>query len=296
MGPGIAQVFLMGGHEVALTDIKASALDAARDNMVDTLALIRGAGLPNGAEGCLDKLTLTTDLAAATGGAALVIEAVPESLDIKKDVYAQLLQVCESDAVVASNTSAFPLPVMMPQFCPGRFLVAHFFNPPAIVPLVEIVRDANTDDTKVIWLRELLEQCGKKPVVLNGFVKGFLINRLQTALAREALYLYGQGLVSAQDLDTASVIGIGFKSAWQGFFETMDYIGLDTVSAAYQAIYPDLCNNTSVPDIVGRKVAEGKLGLKTGEGFLKYTGAARETEQHRVTVLLEQLKLYEEYK
>ncbi|MCL2464737.1 MAG: 3-hydroxyacyl-CoA dehydrogenase family protein, partial [Micrococcales bacterium] len=270
MGPGIAQVMLLGGHDVTLTDVSAPALDSATAAIAKSVTQMRLAGLAGETGEALARLTTSSSLKDALAGAELVIEAVPEVMDVKVPLYAQIDALAGPGAVIASNTSALPLPKMMPKFRPGRFLVAHFFNPPAVVPLVEIVRDEHTDDDVVTWLRGVLEACGKRPIVVNGFVMGFLINRLQSALAREALYLLDRGLVSAADLDVASRFGIGFKTAWQGIFETMDYIGLDTVAHAYAAIFPDLCDSSDVPAIVTEKVAQGKLGLKTGEGFLRY--------------------------
>jgi len=295
MGPGIAQVFLLGGHQVSLSDVRQEALDAAIGQVERSLALMDEVGLAADTSACLARLETSLDLAAAVGGADLVVEAIPEVFELKRALYAQLDPLVEPDAVVVSNTSAFPLPLMLPDFRPGNFFVAHFLNPPAVVPLVEIVKNDQTDPDKVDWLRQVLRDCGKKPIVLNDFVKGFLVNRLQTALAREALSLVEQGLVSAEDLDTASIVGIGFKSAWQGFFETMDYIGLDTVAFVYHTIFPDLCNAGTVPAAVTDKVAAGQLGLKTGRGFLDYGDATAETEEHRLRVLLEQLKLYQQY-
>lgn len=148
---------------------------------------------------------------------------------------------------------------------------------------------------KVAWLKKKLESCGKKAIVVNRFVKGFLINRMQTAMAREALYLYEKGIVSLEDLDVASIACIGFKSAWQGTFETMDYIGLDTCAFAYGVIYPDLCNDTAVPATITAKVQEGKLGLKTKEGFFTYKEDTERVSAKRQAGLLEQLKLFNAY-
>jgi len=295
MGPGIAQVFLMGGHDVVLTDIYEDALMKGSDSIQRCLALMQQKGLTDDAASPMEHLTLSVSLAQSVVGADLVVEAVPEVLAVKQTLYEQLDAVCPQDAVIVSNTSAFPLPEMMPAFRPRNFFVAHFFNPPAVVPLVEIVHNARTDIAKVEWLRRLLVDCGKKPVVLSAFVRGFLINRLQTALVREGLYLVSQGVVSPADLDTAVSAGIGFKTAWQGFFETMDFIGLDTVAFACGAILPDLCTDTGVPAAVTEKVAEGKLGLKTKEGFLSYPDSIEETERGRLEPLMEQLKLLRQY-
>ncbi len=294
MGPGIAQVFLMGGHEVALNDIKEDALQKGRETIIQTLKQMQVVGVVNSApESYVDKLTLETDLKTAVEDADLIIEVLPEKVELKAQIYAQLDQFCKPDAVIASNTSSLPLPEIFPDFRSGNFCVAHFFNPPPIIPLVEVVKNDKANPEKIAWLRKVLEDCGKTVVVVNQFVKGFLINRLQTALAREALYLQGNGIVSAEDLDNATKVALGFKSVWQGAFETMDYIGLDTVAFVYDIIYPDLCNDEKTPAIVHQKVQEGKLGTKTGEGFYQYgEERLKALNEWRINALLEQLKLW----
>lgn len=277
-----------------MTDVDQAALDAGLAAVNTSLALMDELGLGPAPGATPGQLSATLDLGAAVAEADLVVEAIPEVVELKTRLYADLDRLCQPQAVIVSNTSAFPLPLMLPRFRPGDFFVAHFFNPPAVIPLVEIVKNDQTNPEKVAWLRQTLVDCGKKPIVVNDFVKGFLVNRLQSALAREALDLLNRGLVSPEDLDTASILGIGFKSAWQGIFETMDYIGLDTVEFAYRTIFPDLCDAGDVPAIVTDKVAQGQLGLKTGRGFFDYADSA-ETAEQRQRVLLEQLKLYHRY-
>jgi len=296
MGPGIAQVFLMGGHRVVMNDIKMEALAEGTKALRNSLNLFVEKGIADlDVEALMGNFQTMTSLEEAVKDADLVIEAVPEVIPIKQQVYENLDRFCPKDTVIVSNTSALPLPEIFPHFRPGNFFVAHFMNPPQIIPLVEIVKNDKTDPEKVAWLRAELERCGKKPIVINQFVKGFLTNRLQTAMAREALYLYEKGIVSLEDLDIANTACIGFKSAWQGTVETMDYIGLDTCAFAYNVIFPDLCNDTTVPAIVGQKVQEGKLGLKTGEGFFKYPEDHEEVQMKRQAGLLEQLKLFNAY-
>lgn len=298
MGPGIAQVWMAGGHETALADISGDALKGARDSIREGLSLMREAGLlEKDVEQCMSLLTTTTSLGEAAEGAKLVVEAVPERPDIKQSLYTELDRLCPGYAVIVSNTSALPLPDIFPDFRPGRFFVCHFFNPPHIIPLVELVKSEKTDLAAVEWLKVELEKCGKKPVVINGFVRGFLVNRLQAAMMREALYLVRSGVVSPDDVDTATMAAIGFKSAWQGTFDTMDYIGLDTVALACGVIYPDLCSDTGVPEMITRKVRDGELGVKTGRGFYSYEGdRAKVINEKRQAVLLEQLKLFRKHK
>lgn len=297
MGPGIAQVFLMGGHQVALIDVSEKALERGRKNITYVLEQMYEKNiLKTSIEKMLEHLTVTTELKESVCDADIVIEAVPEKLDLKKALYQQLDQYCREDAIIASNTSSLPLPEIFPDFRKGNFCVAHFFNPPPLIPLVELVKNDDADADQVILLKETLEGCGKTVIVLNKFVKGFLINRLQTALSREAMHLFEEQVVSADDLDKAVRASIGFKTVWQGFFETLDYIGLDTVKLTNDIIFPDLFNGTTVSDVVVQKVEEGKLGIKVGEGFFKYDEKTlMEKQKDRTEKLLEQLKLWNHF-
>lgn len=162
--------------------------------------------------------------------------------------------------------------------------------------LVELVKNDDADEKQVALLKEILESCGKTVVVLNKFVKEFLINRLQTALSREAMHLFEENVVSAEDLDKAVRASIGYKSVWQEFFETLDYIGLDTVKLTNEIIFPDLFNGTAGSELVVDMVNKGKLGVKTGEGFYKYNkNDLIESQKDRTEKLLEQLKLWNRF-
>lgn len=297
MGPGIAQVFMMGGHETTMVDIKEEALRKGEADIRESLSIMQGMDiLEKTPEEYMSLLKNTTSMQQAVDGARLVIEAVPERPDLKQVIYNELDKLCPEDTVIVSNTSSLPLPDMFPDFRPGKFFVCHFFNPPPIIPLVELVKTDRTDSGAVEWLKEELLKCGKKPIVVNGFVMGFLVNRLQMALTREALHLVQRGIVQPADVDAAAMAAIGFKSAWQGMFDTMDYIGLDTVALVSGVIFPDLSNTTEVPDIITEKVRQGQLGVKSGQGFFNYEGErAAEIMNKRQTLLLEQLKLYKKY-
>lgn len=297
MGPGIAQVWLMGGNETTLVDINEDALREGVKDIRKSLLLMHEMGIiERDVEQYMSLLTATSSLEQAVQGARLVIEVVPERPDIKQAIYDQLDRFCPEDTVIVSNTSALPLPDMFPDFRPGKFFVCHFFNPPQIIPLVELVKNDRTDNAEVIWLKNELTKCGKKPIIINGFVKGFVANRLQMALGREALHLIDSGVVQPEDIDTAVLAAIGFKSAWQGMFDTMDYIGIDTVALVSSILYPDLCNGTTIPEVITQKVSEGHLGVKTGQGFFSYEGdKASKIMKKRQTQLLEQLRLWKKY-
>ena len=294
MGPGIAQTWLTAGHEVALADISRESLEEGKARIRESVNQMHERKLlEKGADLYLPLLTATTSLPEAVGNASLVIECVAERPDVKQAVYNELDRLCPPDAVVVSNTSALPLPDMFPDFRPDRFFICHYFNPPEIIPVVELVKGARTDQRVVDWLKGKLEGCGKKTIALKGYKMGFLVNRIQTAMMREALYLVESGIIDPEDVDTAVTACVGFKSAWQGLFDTMDYIGLDTVSLACGVIYPDLDNSASVPEIITRKVREGSLGVKTGKGFYDYTGEeGAGVLKKRREVLLDQLALW----
>lgn len=294
MGPGIAQTWLLGGHRVALADMSVEALEKGLGRIKASLSLMEERGLAdNAAHRIIPLLSLNTSLEEAVDGAALVIECVAERPDVKQAVYSELDRLCGVETVIVSNTSALPLPDMFPDFRPERFFICHYFNPPEIIPLVELVKNSRTNADVVQWLKEQLESCGKKAIVLNGFKAGFLVNRLQTAMMREAFNMVESGIVDPGDIDTAVTACIGFKSAWQGLFDTMDYIGLDTVALACGIIYPDLSSSASVPDIVLQKVQQGDLGVKTGKGFFDYTGEGAGAPERRYSALLDQLGLWQ---
>ena len=295
MGPGIAQTFLMGGHDATLVDISEEALAKGIKEVDKCLKLMEDNEIIQGAGEMFSHLSSTGSLEEGAADADLVIEAVPERLELKMAVYQQLDPICKPDAVITSNTSSFPVSLVFDEFRPGNFFVSHFFNPPAINPLVEIVHNDKTDPQKVLWLRQILEDCGKKPVVVSDYVLGFVINRMQIAMLREGLHLAEQGIVSLEDMDTATKVGFGFKTAWQGMFETMDFIGLDTVDFSQAILLPDLYASTEPSPLVKSKVEEGKLGLKTGEGFFKYGDESEATQDRRFMMLVEQLKLYKKF-
>lgn len=185
MGPGIAQIWLMGGHEVVLTDLVQKALEVGKESIDESLQIMSTMEIiEKDVQQYMSCLEITTSLEQAVKGAKLVIEVVPERMDIKKQLYEDLDKLCDEEAIIVSNTSSLPLPEMFPDFRSGKFFVAHFFNPPQIIPMVELVRNEKTDPHAVEWLKLELEMCGKTPIVVNGFIKGFLVNRIQIAMTR----------------------------------------------------------------------------------------------------------------
>lgn len=296
MGPGIALTLAQAGIATRLVDVDPGALARARQRVERSLATLAAAGVvsPEQADRARSALTATTDLGAAVAAADLVVEAVPEDPAVKGPVLRQIDRLAPAHAILSSNTSSLPLHQLFPDLRPARFLITHYFNPPEIMPLVEVVCGPATEPAAVAALRELAARTGKVAVVLRRYLPGFLVNRLQAAMLREVLYLWEQDLVSPEDIDLAVRASTGFRSLAVGAFATLDLAGLDTIVAALDTIYPLLSNATAPPARLRALVAAGHLGVKTGRGLYEYPDGGQETVARRDRRLLTVLKAWQE--
>ena len=273
MGVGIAQVLALAEIEVRLYDTSAEQLAKARARLDDNLQLQVAHGLipAERARQALARVTLAPTLAAAVAGADLVVEAIPERLDWKLELYAAIESLAAPEAIIASNTSTFPIRELTRRLAhPRRFLIVHFFNPAELVPLVEVVAMAETAEEVAAATLELLRKAGKTPVRLRKDIPGFVANRLQAALLREALFLINEGVVSPQELDAVVASGIGFRWAFLGPLEIADFGGLDTWQYVTENLFPLLDKSTEPSPALAERVARGELGIKTGQGFYHY--------------------------
>ena len=285
MGHGIAQEFAVAGYEVGLYDVDAGRLTAARDRIKANLARLETAGViaPDIAMTAPDRIRTSTVLAEATAGADYVVEAAPEQLPLKRDLFAELDRLCPPPAILASNTSTFPpskLAVATQR--PERVVVTHYFNPPFLLPLVEVVRGPATSDETVTTTVALLSGIGKCPVVVQREVPGFIGNRLQLALVREALSIVAQGIATPADVDLVIRTSLGRRWSVAGVFETSDAAGLDTVLAVCGQLFPEIESSPEVPGFLQEKVARGELGLKSGKGFYDWPPEQAEALQERI--------------
>lgn len=275
MGSGIAQSFAVGGYSVIVNDIKQEFLDKAKKNISDNLDLLAGSGDLTVADRDVSagRIQFTTDLKKAAGEADLIIEAIPEVIEMKWNLYDDLEKYKKPDTIVSSNTSTFPITKLTArESFDGKFIITHFFNPAHLVPLVEIVKKKDTDPELVQSVKNLLQTIGKSPVVLKKEINGFIANRLQTALMREAFSLVGQGVADADDVDKAITAGPGFRWAFVGPTRIADFGGLDTWKRVFDNIAPDLDKSEGAPELINKLVSTHKLGTKTGEGLYKYSG------------------------
>ncbi|MDD9149085.1 3-hydroxyacyl-CoA dehydrogenase family protein [Sporolactobacillus sp. CQH2019] len=275
MGRGIAQSFAVGGYSVTINDIKTAFLEKARQNIEDNLSLMVEAGqLTNDQKKeAASRISYSIDQKDSVSDADLIIEAIPEDINMKWNLYQNLEQIKKPEAVVSSNTSTFPISKLTEKTSfDGRFIITHFFNPAHLVPLVEIVKKDETDPEVADEVINLLKQIGKSPILLKKEINGFIANRLQTALVREAFSLVDKGIASAEDVDKAITDGPGFRWAFVGPIRTAEFGGLDTWKHVIDNIAPELDKSEGAPEIINRLVAEGKLGTKTGEGLFTYSG------------------------
>jgi 5-formyl-3-hydroxy-2-methylpyridine 4-carboxylic acid 5-dehydrogenase len=252
MGPGIAATLVRGGLEVTCFDVSAEQLGKAQAEM--------------------PALSFESDLARAVAGAGLVVEAVPERLEVKHEVFRELERLAPAKAILASNTSGIPITRLQEAVAKkGRVIGMHWSNPPHIIPMVEVIAGAHTDSSVVQTSKELLAQCGLIPVVVEKDVPGFVHNRLLYAILREAVSLVEKGVVSPEELDKCFKWGLGLKLAVIGPMELLDVAGLDIYEAVASYLNKDLENGAGVPGYVTQRTRAKHLGIKTGKGIFDYT-------------------------
>ena len=273
MGHGIAQIFLMGGYPVMLYDIEESILKTAKTRIKNSLRLFRKAGLIKSSidPSALDRLRLTLDLKQATEAADFIVEAIPEDPALKQDLFQRVESLCGPDTIIASNTSSLTLKEIGARVKnKKRLVITHWFNPPQLVPTVEVVKGDETLDEIMDITCKLLEKVKKSPVRIHREIPGFLVNRIQIAMAREVLDLYEKGIASAEDIDEAVKGSIGFRLASIGPLLTMDLGGLEIWSKVLENLLPDIQHSTKPPKVLKQLVDQGHKGIKSGKGFYDY--------------------------
>ncbi|MCC6444498.1 MAG: 3-hydroxyacyl-CoA dehydrogenase family protein [Armatimonadetes bacterium] len=292
MGHGIAQEFALAGYDVCLQDTTEEKLRQALHQIQGNLQRMASIGLvdPDEIERTLVRIRPVTGIQEAAAGTDLIIEAVYEDLSLKQRIFYDLDRCCPERTILASNSSTLVPSLLASATCrPDRVLVSHYFNPPYLVPLVEIVRGPATSDAAVAAVYNLLRHIGKHPVIVEKEVPGFIANRLQAALAREALSIVQKGIASPQDVDIAIKDGFGRRLAVAGLFELFDLAGWDLILAASRSLLPDLDTSAEISPLAREKVERGELGVKTGKGFYGWTPESIEALQMRILQALSQL-------
>ena len=283
MGHGIAQAFAVGGCRVGGYDQSAEVRASVAGRIEHNLRTAAQAGF--GEEGAigpvLARFSVCETEAEAVRGAEFVVEAVREDLEVKRRLFNRIEPQVSAETILASNTSSFPISQLAGGLRrPQRALITHWFNPPHIVPLVEVVPGEKTGAEAVQATQDLLEQVGKSPVQLKKEVPGFLVNRIQIAMLREILDLLDRGVADPEEIDRAVKSSIGFRLAAIGPLEVIDFAGLDVTASVFKNLVTEIRSDRQLPAPLEQAVRSGRFGVKSGEGIYRYTP---ETAQKRVS-------------
>jgi len=293
MGSGIAQVFAQQGFSVIVNDLNEDILQKAKKRIENNLYLFHQEGVLSKGDlkGALQNLTFSSQLDEISG-VDIVVEAIPEQIKLKQALFQKLDKMFSSEVILATNTSGISISsIASVTKRPDRVVGMHWWNPPYIIPVVEIIKGGKTKEEIVEAVRELVVRLKKKPVLVKKDIPGFLGNRMQYALMREAVHLLEEKVASAEDIDTMVKAGFGFKFPVIGPLETIDMAGMDIFYNVSQYLYKELDSSKQPQKLVEEKVRQKKLGMKTEEGFYDYKKIdSNKLNQERVKKYIRLLK------
>ncbi len=277
MGHGIAQVFALAGHDVTIYDSVQASLDSSKARI---LANLKDLGDDQRA---VERVTPVADLTAAVRDADYVVEAVLENLPLKQKLFAEIEQHVRPDTILASNTSVIPITKIMEGLKHReRALGTHWWNPPYLVPLVEVIETQWTSAAAIDFTMKLHAAAGKKAAHVKKDVPGFIGNRLQHALWREAISLVENGICDAETVDDVIKSAFGRRLAVLGPLENADMVGTDLTLAIHQIVLPDIDRRPGASPYLEKLVKDGKLGFKSGEGFRKWSPEQQQALRQKV--------------
>ena len=295
MGHGIAQTMAVAGCDVrgfdASVDARRSLHDRVRANLeqMSAVGVVQQDAIP----AVLERIAVCETENEALADAQFVTEAVIEDLRLKQELFQRIETEVSADAILASNTSSYPMTdISMGMRRPERTLVTHWFNPPHIVPVVEVVPGEKTSAETTQTTYDFLARIGKTPVRLNQELPGFLVNRVQVAMFREILDLLDRDVASPDEIDRAIRGSMGMRLAALGPLAIIDFAGLDVTSCVYENLVPHLRSDHELPQRVGELVGSGHFGAKTGQGVFEYPAASLDEQiAERDRMYLELVKL-----
>jgi len=277
MGHGIAQVFALAGHDVTIYDSVQATLDSAKARILTNLNDL------GDDRKAAERITPVAELAASVRDADYVVEAVLENLPLKQTLFAEIEQHVRPDTILSSNTSVIPITKIMEGLKRReRALGTHWWNPPFLVPLVEVIETQWTSPQVVDFTIKLHAAAGKKPAHVRKDVPGFIGNRLQHALWREAISLVENGICDAETVDNVIKSAFGRRLAVLGPLENADMVGTDLTLAIHQTVLPDIDGRPGPSPYLEKLVNDGKLGFKSGEGFRKWSPEQQQALRQKV--------------
>jgi 5-formyl-3-hydroxy-2-methylpyridine 4-carboxylate dehydrogenase len=269
MGPGIAATLARAGMRVSAFDADLGQRAKAGQGFAAAAAVLSALSVP---DHTVRDIAVHDSLAPCVAGADLVIETVPEDLDLKIHVFREIEAQVAEECILASDTSGIPITrIQAGARVPGRVIGMHWSNPPHIIPMIEVVAGENTAPGVVTRLVEVIRRIGHLPIVIRKDVPGFVENRVLYAVMRECLDLVEQGVISPEDLDACVSWGIGYKLAVVGPMALLDMAGLDIYSAVAGYLNKELSSRSDVAAYIAERTAQRKLGIKTGSGIYDYT-------------------------
>ena len=294
MGPGIAYTMASVGRSVTICGRSVESMERGMNScraIVDTLV---GEGIIPEVSGSevLGRISGSTDLDSSVSRADLVTESIVEDVAVKRELFARIETRCPSSTLLTSNTSGLPASKIAESLQNReRFAVTHYWNPPHLMPLVDVVKGEKTAQETIDTLTVLLKQAGKRPVAVLKDTPGQLGNRLFHAVIREAVYIVQQGIASAEDVDTAISYGFGRRTPVYGVLEHQDVVGLDMAFAIQSYMCEALCNETEPPEVFRNLVQSNSLGVKSGKGFYDWSKRDRnQAIKRRDEFLIKMLK------
>jgi 3-hydroxybutyryl-CoA dehydrogenase len=276
MGVGIIAMFLAGGWKVDVVSRSAATRDGLPAALTKALAAM---GKPTDTSGLKTYATLPE---VAWDRIEIAVETVTEDLPLKQKLFAEMETLARAHCALTSNSSSFPISEIGKGLrTQGRMMGLHFFMPAHLIPLVEVVRSSHTDVKLAEKVGAVMAALGKRPVQVKRDVIGFLGNRIQGALMREALWLIEQGVASAEDIDATVRLSFGFRYAAAGPIVQKEHSGWDTTCAVAKIIWPDLCNEKGPPPVLQNNVDAGRIGFKTKRGFFEWNDESMAKERAR---------------
>ena len=266
MGAGIAQVFAAAGHPVTIFEPAEGIRATVRTRISE---MLNSYGLD---ESLADAVAVTGNFAEAVERADYVTEAAPEKLELKQKIFADLVDVCPAATILASNTSVIPIHRIVGELpTADRIVGTHWWNPAGLIPLVEVIQSVRTSEATIHATMELLTSIGKSPALVTKDVPGFVANRLQHALWREAISMVAAGICDAATLDACVKNSFGLRLAVLGPLENADLVGLDLTLDIHRTLIPELDRSDGPSPYLEEQVAAGRLGFKSGEGFRSWS-------------------------
>ena len=275
MGPGIAQTYAMGGYSVTMWTRREETREKARAALRTSIATFVKEGMiaPEEEDAVYNRVTFALTVEETVAGADIVQETIVENKDAKASLYQQLAACVAPDTIIASNTSALNIFEIAPESLQGQLCIAHWYSPPQLIPLVEVVKGEQAPQEYADILMGVLQHCGKTAVYMKKFVRGYIVNRLQQCLNREIFYLLDNGYCDAEAIDLAAKASFIPRACVLGLCKRMDFGGLDMSANNYRnKSYTMPANGDEMPATLAEHVEKGELGIKTGKGFYDYTG------------------------